>query len=68
MGSPPPLAPAEGEGTTELGDTVEKSPAELDHPYDILTRSHIDLEGYVMLLQVGTQIFLWLLLWKWQLG
>lgn len=39
-----PTVPAETEG-------VEKE-AESEHPYDIITRVQIDLESYVMLLQV----------------
>ena len=48
------------DGETKCEASQDSPPAEmgkdseplLDHPYDILTRSRVDLEGYVLLLQV----------------
>lgn len=38
--------------SSEAGEEKEAEP-HLDHPYDIITRVRIDLEPYVLLVQVG---------------
>lgn len=39
------------ESLSEIGEEKEVEP-QLDHPYEVLTRVNIDLEPYVLLVQV----------------
>lgn len=59
--NPSPQTSVEGEGSSlEIEENEKEAESRPEHPYDILTRVQIDLEPYVLLLQVRDLCFTWL--------